>query len=105
MPTKIFLKLFCACYTTKLTSNLKQYESTTKYLQLQLTGQFPSYIKIELLPQVKTQSCLLAVFKEKPAELTITHELASPLPAYPSLMMSAKWSSYPQDSLSLLASR
>ena len=80
----------------KLTSNLKRYDSTTGHLQLRLIGQFPSYIKVELLPQVKTRGCLLAVFKEKPAELAITpelpitSELASPLSAYPSVMMSAK---------------
>jgi len=96
MSTKLLLKPFCGRYTTKLTSNLKWCDSTTGYLQLRLIGQFPSYIKVELLPQVKTQGCLLAVFKEKPAELTITpklaitSELAPPLPAYPGVMMSAK---------------
>jgi len=57
-------------------------------------------IKVELLPQVKTQGCLLAVFKEKLAELAvtpelaITSELAPPLPVYPSVMMSKVWSSF-----------
>ena len=78
MPTKLFLKPFCARYTTKLTSNLKWYDSTTGYLQLRLRGQFPKYIKVEVLPQVKTRGCLLAVFKEKPAELTITPDIARP---------------------------
>ena len=90
MPTKLFLKPFCARYTTKLTTNLKRYDSTIGYLQLRLIGQFPSYMKIKVLPQVKTQGCLFAVFKEKPAELVINSELASPLPASPSVMMSAK---------------
>ena len=88
----IFLKPFCARYTTKLTNKLKRYDSTTGYLQLRLIGQSPTYIKVELLPQVKTQGCLLAVFKEKPAELAITPELAitselvPPLPAYVSVI-------------------
>ena len=69
MPTKLFLKPFCAHYTTKLTSNVKQYDSTTGYLQLRVIGQFLKYIKVELLPQVKTRGCLLAVFKEKLAGL------------------------------------
>ena len=92
MPTKLFLKPFCACYATKLTSKLKRYDSTTGYLQLRLIGHFPSSIKVELLPQVNTRGCLFAVFKEKPAELAITPELAitselvPPLPAYPSVM-------------------
>ena len=90
MPTKLFLKPFCARYTTKLTSKLKRYDSTTGYLQLQLIGQSPTYIKVELLPQVKTRRCLFAVFKEKLAELAITSKLVPPLPAYPSVMMSAK---------------
>ena len=55
---------------------LKQHDFTTGYLQLWLIGHFPSYIKVELLPQVKTWGCLLAVFKEKLAEFTITPELA-----------------------------
>ena len=76
MPTKLFLKPFCAHYTTKLTSNLKWHDSTTGYLQLQLIGQFPTYMKVELPHQVKTRGCLLAVFKENPAELAITPELA-----------------------------
>jgi len=86
---------FCARYTTKLTSKLKRYDSTTGYLQLRLIGQSPTYIKVEL-PQVKTRGCLFAVFKEKPAELVITpklaitSELVPPLPAYPSVMMSPK---------------
>jgi len=116
MPTKLFLKPLCASYTTKLTSNLKRYDSTTGYLQLRLIGQFPSYIKVQLLPQVKTRGCLLAAFEEKPAELAITPELAPPLPAYPNMMMSTKRcglallllnikGAYPRDSLSLLASR
>ena len=66
------------------------YDSTTGYLQLRLIGQSLTYIKVELLPQVKTRGCLLTDFKEKPAELAITSELAPPLPAYPSVMMSAK---------------
>ena len=96
MPTKLFLKPFCARYTTKLTSKLKRYDSTTGYLQLRLIGQSSTYIKVELLPQVKTRGCLFAVFKEKPAELAtapelaITSELVPPLPAYLSVMMSAK---------------
>ena len=69
MPTKLFLKPFCAHNTTKLTSNVKQYDSTTGYLQLRVIGQFLKYIKVELLPQVKTRGCLLAVFKEKLAGL------------------------------------
>ena len=42
------------------------------------------------------RGCLLAVFKEKPAELaispelSITSKLVPPLPVYPSVMMSAK---------------
>ena len=90
MPTKLFPKSFCAHYTTKLTTNLKRYDSTIGYLQLRLIGQFPSYIKVKVLPQVKTQGCLFAVFKEKPAELAITpklaitSKLALPLPASPS---------------------
>ena len=45
---------------------------------------------------MKPRGCLLAVFKEKLAELAITpelvitSELALPLPAYPSVMMSVK---------------
>ena len=72
---------------------MKRYDSTTGYLQLRLIGQSPTSIKVELLPQVKTRGCLFAVFKEKPAELAITPELAitselvPPLP--PILMMSA----------------
>ena len=91
MPTDAIL-----CSLCNEASNLKRYDSTTGYLQLQLIGQFPHYIKIELLPQMKTRGCLLAVFEEKPAELTIipelaiTLKLAPPLPAYPSVMMSAK---------------
>ena len=41
-----------------------------------LTAPTFQVIKIELLPQVKTQGCLLAVFKEKLAEFVITPELA-----------------------------
>ena len=115
MPTKLFLKLLCASYTTKLTSNLKQYDSTTGYLELRLISQFPSSIEVQLLHQVKTRGCLLAAFEEKPAELAITPELVPPLPAYLNMMMSAKRCglallllninrAYPRDSLSLLAS-
>ena len=96
MPTKLFLKPFCARYTTKLTSKLKWYDSTTGYLQLWLIGQSLKYINVELLPQVKTTGCLFAVLKGKPAELAVTpklvvtSELVPPLPAYPSVMVSAK---------------
>ena len=82
----------------KLTSNLKRYNSTTGYLQLRLIGQFPGYIKVEVLPQVKTRGCLLAVFKEKPAEFAITpevaiaFELAMPLPAYLNVMSAKRCS-------------
>ena len=79
---------------------MKRYDSTTGYLQLRLIGQSPTSIKVELLPQVKTRGCLFAVFKEKPAELAITPELAitselvPPLPAYPDDVSHKMWSSF-----------
>jgi len=57
MSTKLFLKLFCARYTTKLTSNLKRYDSTAGYLQLRLIGHFPSYIKVYSLCVVTYCHC------------------------------------------------
>ena len=68
---------------------MKWHDSTTGYLQLLLAGQFPSYMKVQLLPQVKTGGCLLALLELKLialAELVFTLKHASPLP----MMMSAK---------------
>ena len=53
------LKPFSDCYTSSLTSNLKQHDSTTGYLKLGLVRRFLSYMKVELPRQVKTGGSLL----------------------------------------------
>ena len=78
MSTKLFLKPFCARYTEYNEAD-QQFETVRFYhwgVKLRLIWQFPSYIKVELPPQVKTRGCLLAVVKEKPAEVAITPALA-----------------------------